>query len=121
MNKLAQVLSKLDEKETKNSITAHKIPSGVAGAARKGLAMRKEFGRGGTDVGINRAKQLSTKDSVSSADLKQIFSYFSRHIVDKQGKDWDNKDKPSKGRIANLLWGGEAGEKWSKKERAKIK
>jgi hypothetical protein len=97
--------------------TQHKIPSGVAAAARKGLEMRKEFNRGGTDVGLNRAKQLSTQSHVSGADLKQIYSYFQRHAVDKNGKDWD---KPSNGKIAFYLWGGPPGETWSEKERMKM-
>jgi hypothetical protein len=40
-------------------------------------------------------------------------AYFDRHEVDKQGKDWDNKERPSNGKIAWLLWGGDAGRTWA--------
>lgn len=40
-------------------------------------------------------------------------SYFARHKVDKSGKDFNNKDKPSNGYIAWLLWGGDAGKEWA--------
>jgi hypothetical protein len=40
-----------------------------------------------------------------------MHSYFSRHRVDKKGKDWDN-DSP--GKVAWLAWGGDAGAAWAK-------
>ena len=90
--------------------------------ARKGLAWREEFGRGGTDVGINRAKQISAGESLSEEDILDMFSFFSRHEVDKQGEGFrpGQKGYPSNGRIAWSLWGGDSGYAWSKKERNKI-
>jgi len=41
--------------------------------------------------------------------------YFSRHEVDKKGKDWDNAESPSNGKIMWLAWGGDAGFSWSRK------
>jgi len=40
-------------------------------------------------------------------------AYFDRHQVDKQGKDWDNDERPSNGKIAWLLWGGDSGRAWA--------
>jgi hypothetical protein len=90
--------------------------------ARKGLAWREEFGRGGTDVGINRAKQISAGESLSEEDILDMYSFFSRHEVDKQAEGFKpgQKGYPSNGRIAWSLWGGDAGFSWSKKERNKI-
>jgi hypothetical protein len=46
--------------------------------------------------------------------VKRIHSYFSRHEVDKKGKDWDNQASPSAGKIAWLLWGGDSAQTWAK-------
>ena len=98
-----------------------KPPADVAKAAKEGLALRSEFHRGGTAVGIARGKQLSRRDPVSPEVVKRMYSYFARHEVDKKGKNWANKDKPSNGRIAWLLWGGDPGRKWATKLRNEMK
>lgn len=87
-------------------------PAAVAREAEKGLKLREEHGRGGTDVGRRRANQLKNREAVSVRDIKSMYSYFARHNVDKRGKNWADKDKPSAGYIAWLLWGGDAGRKW---------
>ena len=87
-------------------------PAAVAKEAEKGLKLREEHGRGGTDVGRRRATQLKNREAVSERDIKSMYSYFARHQVDKRGKNWGDKDKPSAGYIAWLLWGGEAGKTW---------
>jgi HK97 family phage major capsid protein len=45
-----------------------------------------------------------------------MYSFFSRHEVDKQGEGFtpDEDGFPSNGRIAWALWGGDAGFRWSK-------
>ena len=86
------------------------VPDMVADAAREGLRLRKRYGRGGTDVGIDRARQLSAKGAtVTLRDVVYIRAYFARHIVD----NLDERDPPSNGWIAWLLWGGFAGQRWS--------
>jgi hypothetical protein len=44
-----------------------------------------------------------------------MYSYFSRHEVDKKGKDWANQANPSNGYIMWLAWGGDAGFSWSRR------
>ena len=87
-------------------------PKPVADAARRGLALREEHGRGGTEVGVRRANQLMNREPVSDRDIKSMYSYFARHVVDKHGKDWANPKKPSAGYIAWLLWGGDDARDW---------
>ncbi|MDN4634238.1 hypothetical protein QCD71_22235 [Sphingomonas sp. PsM26] len=65
---------------------AFKPTAKMASNAEKGLKLRKEFGRGGTDVGVNRAKQLSAQEDLSADDLTSMHSYFARHKVDKDIK-----------------------------------
>lgn len=84
----------------------------IAKKAEKGLALRHEHGRGGTEVGVRRAHQLAHRSPVSEKDIKSMYSYFARHAVDKRGKDWANPHQPSAGYIAWLLWGGEPAKAW---------
>ena len=95
---------------------------GMASEAKKGLAWRKEFGRGGTIVGATRANQLIRKENLSPSTVKRMFSFFSRHEVDKQAEGFRPGEKgyPSNGRIAWALWGGDPGFSWSKKKATQI-
>ena len=43
-----------------------------------------------------------------------MYSFFSRHEVDKKGKDFYNTSNPSNGRIMWDAWGGDAGFSWSR-------
>jgi hypothetical protein len=88
-------------------------PAAVAREAAKGLVLRSTFHRGGTSVGIARARELKNREAVHPTVIKRMYSYFARHEVDKKGKDWDNKTRPSNGKIAWLLWGGGAGRVWA--------
>lgn len=99
-----------------------KPPATVAAAAKKGLELREKFNRGGTEVGVKRAHQLSKREAVSEADVTAISSYFKRHAVDKDAKahEWGDDSDPSAGYIAWLLWGGDAGEKWADGLKAKL-
>lgn len=91
--------------------------------AKRGLAWRREFGRGGTRVGISRARDISNGKDMSPRTVKRMFSFFSRHEVDKKAEGFRKGEKgyPSNGRIAWALWGGDPGFSWSKKKVAQIK
>ncbi len=93
-----------------------KPPAGVAAQAKRGMKLRKEGGnKAATSVGVKRASQLAGRQNLSLATVKRMKAYFDRHQIDKKGKDWGNKEKPSKGKIAWLLWGGDPGYAWAKK------
>ena len=100
-----------------------KPTQGMKEEARKGLAWRKEHGRGGTRVGLERANQIVNGENLSDETIKRMFSFFSRHEVDKKAKGFRPGEDgyPSNGRIAWALWGGDAGFSWSRKEVNKIK
>jgi len=87
-------------------------PQEVRSNAKRGLELRDKYGRGGTEVGVARARDLSNGRSVSLDTIKRMVSYFARHEVDKQGEGWG---KDSAGYIAWLLWGGDAGKTWANK------
>lgn len=87
-------------------------PKKVAKEAEKGLDLRSEFDRGGTDVGVARARDLKNQSNVSPDTIERMVSYFARHETDKSADDFGNDDDPSAGYIAWLLWGGDAGKEW---------
>ena len=95
---------------------------GMVEEAKKGLDWRKEFNRGGTRVGATRANQILNKVSLSPSTVRRMFSFFSRHEVDKQADGFSPGEKgyPSNGRIAWALWGGDAGFSWSRKVRNQL-
>jgi len=92
-------------------------PAGARAAARKAIRF-KEQGKAkgaGTAVGWTRAGQLARGETLSLSTVKRMYSYFSRHEVDKKGKDWGNQSNPSNGYIMWLAWGGDAGFAWSRR------
>ena len=95
----------------------YKPTAGMQSAARRAIKL-KEQGKAkgaGTAVGWTRAGQLARGETLSLSTVKRMYSYFSRHEVDKKGKDWDNVENPSNGKIMWLAWGGDAGFSWSRK------
>lgn len=87
----------------------------IAAEAKKGLEWRAEHGRGGTEVGVARARQLSNRQELSPETVRRMVSYFARHEVDKQAEGFSQGEDgfPSAGRIAWQLWGGDAGQAWA--------
>ena len=85
------------------------IPFGVRLAASRGLKLRAEYGRGGTEVGLRTARKLTTAHSVSFAFVRKVSQYFPRHA----GDNLHQRKPPSNGYIAWLLWGGTPGRRWA--------
>ncbi len=83
--------------------------------AARGLAWREEYGRGGTEIGVARARDISNGRGLSLETVYRMRSYFARHEVDKQGAGWSQGEEgyPSAGRIAWALWGGDPGRTWA--------
>lgn len=102
--------------DTVSKAEGYSPPAGARSAARKAIRF-KEDGKAkgaGTAVGWTRAGQLARGESLSLSTVKRMYSYFSRHEVDKKGKDWANQANPSNGYIMWLAWGGDAGFSWSR-------
>jgi DNA-binding ferritin-like protein len=94
----------------------------MAAEAKRGLEWRKEFNRGGTPVGVARARDIMNKDTLSISTVRRMHSFFSRHEVDKQGRGFTPGDGyPSAGRIAWALWGGDPGQTWARAITNRIK
>jgi hypothetical protein len=93
----------------------NKPTAGMIEEAKRGLEWRREYGRGGTNIGVARARNIANGDNLSDDTVKRMHSYFSRHEVDKKGKGFSPGEDgfPSAGRIAWALWGGDAGQTWA--------
>jgi len=100
----------------------YKPTTGMASAARRALAWKADGKPGGTLVGLARANQLKDRDPLSASTVLRMYSFFSRHEVDKQATGFRSGEAgfPSKGRVAWDLWGGDGGYSWSRSKRDQI-
>ena len=90
-------------------------PQGVQEAAQQGLDYRSEYGRGGTDVGIARARDLANGENIPPETLARMRSFFARHEENRvpPTEKTEPDGGPTNGWIAWLLWGGDAGKRWA--------
>jgi RNA polymerase subunit RPABC4/transcription elongation factor Spt4 len=109
------VIVKMVQTEIVKAAEGFVPPQGARTEARKGLEWRREFNRGGTAVGVARARDISNGKELSISTINRMVSYFARHEVDKKGQGWSPGEDgfPSAGRIAWALWGGDAGRTWA--------
>jgi len=100
----------------------YKPTSGMATAAKRALKWKDEGKSGGTLVGLARANQLKDREPLSASTVLRMYSFFSRHEVDKKATGFyaGQEGYPSKGRVAWDLWGGDGGYSWSKSKRNQI-
>jgi len=81
----------------------------MADLARRGLELREEHGRGGTAIGVARARDISNRANLSPETVRRMHAYFSRHRIDldAEGASPGDDGYPSAGAIAWMLWGGD--------------
>lgn len=82
----------------------------MARNAARGLELRREHGRGGTEVGVARARDISNGKTLSPETVRRMHAFFSRHAKNKAGGEDDA------GYIAWMLWSGDAGRDWAKRK-----
>jgi hypothetical protein len=86
----------------------------MASNAARGLELRAKHGRGGTEVGVARARDLKNRANLSPDTVRRMASFFARHEGNQKGGDDDA------GYIAWLLWGGDAGKAWAERKVAEM-
>ena len=95
---------------------SYSIPGGVKKEALQGKELYKKFGYGGGKVSAKINSMLINKREVRHGIAIKIHTYYRRHeTVDPQGKNFDNKKRPSKGYIMWKRMGGDSGQAWSRK------
>lgn len=90
---------------------SYKPTQEMADNAKRGLSMREKVSpsnRGGTAVGLNRARQFANRQEVSLDTVKRTYSFLSR------AKVYYEPGKNTPGTQAYLLWGGPPGLTWAK-------
>lgn len=93
-----------------------KPPKGAREEARRGLEWRRKHGRGGTAVGVARARDLANGATLSPSTVRRMKAFFDRHQNGAgKGSKPGEQGFPSPWRIAWALWGGDAGYSWSRK------
>ena len=90
--------------------------AGMKAAAARAIRWKQEgkANGAGTPVGWGRARDIVAGRSMSISVVRRMYSFFSRHEVDKKGKDFNNGSNPSNGKIMWDAWGGDAGFSWSR-------
>jgi len=58
-------------------------PEEVAENANRELELRRKFNRGGTDIGLARARDLKNRRRLSPETIERMASSFTRHESDK--------------------------------------
>jgi len=96
---------------------------GMREAAERYREFKKEGKKGGTEVAARRATQILSGNELSPDVVIQMAAWFARHEVDKEAEGFRPGEDgyPSPGKVANLAWGGDAGESFSKAKSARIK
>lgn len=89
--------------------------SAMVNEAQRGLDWRKQYNRGGTLVGVARARDIVNRKNLPIETVRRMRSFFARHEIDKQAEGFKPGEDgyPSAGRIAWALWGGDAGKTWA--------
>jgi hypothetical protein len=88
-------------------------PESVRNNARRGLALREEWGRGGTAVGAGRAHDLADGADLSTETIGRMVNFLSRHEDNYRPDKKESDGGPTAGTIAYLLWGGKSGKTWA--------
>lgn len=84
----------------------------MAAAARRGLRMREQASpsnRGGTAVGLARARQFANRELVSLDIVRRTYSFLSR------AQTYYEPGRNTPGTQAYLLWGGPAALIWARR------
>jgi len=97
-----------DEYAKKSESGNYKPTKGMIGNAKRGLELRKKHEKGGTAVGVARARDIMNGKGLSFSTVKRMHSFFSRHAGNEEGGEDDA------GYIAWLLWGGDSGRNWAR-------
>jgi hypothetical protein len=102
-------------------------PQSVANAAARGLALRKQSGRGGLSTqqaakegigsGVARAASLKNRQKLSPSTISRMVSFFARHSAYKKNHI---TSPPSASLVSWLLWGGDPGKAWAEKIKAQM-
>lgn len=96
--------------------------AGMRETAARALEWRAKYKRGGTAIGVARARDIANGRNLSEETIRRMRAYFSRHVSDRLAEGFESGEAgfPSAGRIAWDLWGGNAGRDWADRKVAEF-
>ena len=107
-----------------------KVPDYISSAASRGLELLEYAGDGLRPKTVAEARQLA-QGTASPDKVRRMAAWFSRHQVDLRSPDATaylrgDRERPTAGQVAWLLWGGALGDnrleamRWAEKERDRL-
>ena len=101
---------------------AHTPPAKTRQEAMKGLKLSfRENYTSASGIGLARAMQLAIWPKIWDRSVRRMDAYFDRHDKDQNARNFGNDKNPSRGYMAWLNWGGDSGEVWAEKTKAKMR
>lgn len=95
----------------------------MAQEARQGLAWRREFKRGGSNVSVARARDISNQRPLGVRTIKSMAAFHARNTGGgSAGDGWKPGDAgyPSAHRVLHALWGGTEAKVWAQQKLSEI-
>jgi lambda family phage portal protein len=123
LSMVSDALGLQDKKKAAEKADLARPTAGMIAEAKRGLEWRRQYGRGGTAVGVARARDIINNVDFPDETIARISSYLARHEVDKQGQGFSPGEPgyPSAGRIAWALWGGDPAQSWAAGQMRRIR
>lgn len=109
---LGEPQTRADAKDPVPLDETRKPPQAVADNANRALevrAQKPESQRGMTATGLARARDLGNRRPITIEVMREMWAWFKRHAVDKQGSTWSEQGKGWQGWNG---WGGDEGQDW---------
>jgi len=89
------------------------VPAAVRDEAMRALRMAHKHNYGAWNfIGIARAIQLAVVPSIGVKSVDRMRAFFTRHQKDATAPHFGDNQKPSRGYLAHLVWGGDAAKQW---------
>lgn len=110
-----------EEVDAEERAVSLKPTTGMASAAKRGLRLHEE-GKSGSGLKpetVKRAKKIARREEMNRDWVVEMNAWFKRHASDKK-TGWMDAGKETPGAVAWLLWGGDAGAKFSSRKVAEL-
>ena len=89
------------------------VPAAVREEAMRAVRMAHRFNYGAWNfIGLARAIQLATVPRIDNRSVERMRGFFTRHAKDARASGFGNDERPSRGYLAHLVWGGDPAKEW---------
>jgi hypothetical protein len=89
------------------------VPPAVRDEAMRAVRMAHRHNYGAWHmIGLARAVQLATVPRIDTRSVERMRAFFTRHAKDAEAAGFGNDERPSRGYLAHLVWGGDPAKEW---------